>query len=193
MRNYFHIFIFLDYLLPFSINFLTSFFPSFHLPFPFSFFPFVPFYSCALDPPAAAAGAALLCYKKKYVKLPPPLLAIVAMLTGLQASIQHYEYFVNRPHKYRRNGLTARRHNVVSAHLRLGYRPVWQVGGWRALLLCDAPKATTLQHYCLQRPLVTGTLPQGLSLVDTHTYLLLYNNNLDNVFVRHPHIGGCYQ
>ena len=42
-------------------------------------------------------------------------------------SIQHYDHFIDTVHKYRCHGFMVRRHNVVSARHRLGYRPVWQV------------------------------------------------------------------
>ncbi|RUM30837.1 MAG: hypothetical protein DSY42_03735, partial [Aquifex sp.] len=43
-------------------------------------------------------------------------------------SINHYESVCCNKYSYRRQGLMVRRHNVVSARLRLGYRPPWQIG-----------------------------------------------------------------
>ncbi|KAK4322481.1 hypothetical protein Pmani_006821 [Petrolisthes manimaculis] len=45
----------------------------------------------------------------------------------LSVTIQHYDNFVYNSYKYRRRGVLVRRHNMVSARLRLGYRPIWQV------------------------------------------------------------------
>ncbi|KAG0718207.1 hypothetical protein GWK47_052874 [Chionoecetes opilio] len=62
--------------------------------------------------------------------------------------------------------LMARRHNIVSARLRLGYRPVWQVSEagdiphFSPAKLCDRPRANSLQHYCLECPSVGDMLPQ---------------------------------
>ncbi|MPC88856.1 hypothetical protein E2C01_083777 [Portunus trituberculatus] len=57
-------------------------------------------------------------------------------------SIQHYDAFRHHHYKYRRRGLIVRRHNVVAARLRLGYRPLWQVAG-----LEDEPHFTSCLLY----------------------------------------------
>ncbi len=44
-------------------------------------------------------------------------------------TITHYESVCRHKYSYRRRGLMVSRHNVVSARLRLGYRPPWQVAG----------------------------------------------------------------
>ena len=111
-------------------------------------------------------------------------------------SIQHHDHFLHFKHKYRRHGFMVRRHNVVSARLRLGYRPVWQVSQtedmphFSSCKQCNQPDANTLDHYCLQCPTVRDSLPQGLNLLKMCKYLLS-NDNLDTVLARHPHFGGC--
>ncbi len=111
-------------------------------------------------------------------------------------SIQHYDHFRFSPPKYRRTGLMVRRHNVVSARLRLGYRPLWQVSDagdiphYSTCKLCDAPNANHLQHYCLECPSVRDLLPQGQDLIDVCRFLFA-DNNLDAVLTRHPNFGGC--
>ena len=110
-------------------------------------------------------------------------------------SIQHYDAFRHHRYKYRRRGLMVRRHNVLSARLRLGYRPVWQVAGmedaphFTTCLLCDAPNSNTLQHYCLHCPTLDGLLPRGLPLIDVCRHLLS-SDNLDNLLTRYPRFGG---
>ncbi|MPC45607.1 hypothetical protein E2C01_039312 [Portunus trituberculatus] len=44
-------------------------------------------------------------------------------------TINHYESICRSKFTYHRQGLMVRRHNVLSARLRLGYRPPWQVPG----------------------------------------------------------------
>ena len=111
-------------------------------------------------------------------------------------SIQHYDHFRLSPPKYRRHGLMVRRHNIVAARLRLGYRPVWQVSAagdiphYSNCRLCDAPNANSLHHYCLECPSVRDMLPQGRPLLSVCDYILK-DNNLDVILVRHPHFGGC--
>ncbi|MPC67311.1 hypothetical protein E2C01_061484 [Portunus trituberculatus] len=97
---------------------------------------------------------------------------------------------------YRRRGVMVRRHNVVSARLRLGYRPVWQVAGqvdvplFPSCHLCGIPKGNSLDHYCLHCPEVDGLLPRGLSLLDVCRHLL-NEDNLDVLLARCPCFGGC--
>ena len=111
-------------------------------------------------------------------------------------SIQHYDHFRLSPPKYRRHGLMVRRHNIVSARLRLGYRPVWQVSEagdiphFSNCKLCDTPNANSLHHYCLECPSVRDMLPRGHHLLAVCEFLLK-DNNLDIILVRYPHFGGC--
>ena len=88
-----------------------------------------------------------------------------------------------------------RRHNVVSARLRLGYRPPWQVAGvegeppFTECRLCRARLANTIEHYCLACPTVRHLLPHGLQL-DAVCRQLLNGNILDEILVLHPRFGG---
>ncbi len=88
-----------------------------------------------------------------------------------------------------------RRRNVVSARLRLGYRPPWQVAGvegepeFAECRLCRAPLSNTIEHYCLTCPIVRGLLPQGQPL-DAVCRHLLHHEFLDIILVRHPRFGG---
>ena len=110
-------------------------------------------------------------------------------------SIQHYDAFRHHRYKYRRRGLMVRRHNVVAARLRLGYRPVGQVAGledaphYSSCLLCHAPNNNTLEHYCLHCPRVDGLLPREQPLIDVCRYLLT-QENLDELLARYPRFGG---
>ncbi len=82
--------------------------------------------ACTLDLPAVRAPISYRCYKHI-------LFSAIHALTVTRrdaeransVSIQHYDSFIDVPHKYCRHGLMVRRHNVVSARLRLGYRPIW--------------------------------------------------------------------
>ena len=111
-------------------------------------------------------------------------------------SIQHYDHFRLSPPKYRRYGLMVRRHNIVTARLRLGYRPVWQVSEagdiphFSNCRLCNTPNANSLHHYCLECPSVRDRLPQGRPLHSVCDFILK-DNNLDVILVQHPHFGGC--
>lgn len=88
-----------------------------------------------------------------------------------------------------------RRHNVVAARLRLGYRPVWQVAGLEDMLhftsfrLCNSANDNTLEHYCMQCPEVDGLLPRDRPRVDICRHLLSHEN-LDEILVRFPRFGG---
>ncbi|KAK3877525.1 hypothetical protein Pcinc_017768 [Petrolisthes cinctipes] len=114
---------------------------------------------------------------------------------GDSVSIQHHDNFLQNRHKYRRHGLMVRRHNVVSARLRLGYRPVWQVANiqdiphYTSCKLCNSLNANNLEHYCLQCPTVRNLLPQGRNLLQTCQYILS-DDNLNLILARHPHFGG---
>ncbi|MPD00279.1 hypothetical protein E2C01_095740 [Portunus trituberculatus] len=88
-----------------------------------------------------------------------------------------------------------RRHNVVSARLRLGYRLLWQVAGeanvpqFSSCPLCYIPNGNTMQH-CLTCPEVSDLLPQGQPLIAVCQYLLTHDN-LDRVLAHHPLFGSC--
>ena len=90
-----------------------------------------------------------------------------------------------------------RRHNVVAARLRLGYRPLWQVAGldderhFTSCLLCHSPGDNTLQHYCLHCPPLDGLLPRGLPVLDICRHLLT-DNNLDDLLIQFPRFGGFH-
>ncbi|KAK7070812.1 hypothetical protein SK128_002782, partial [Halocaridina rubra] len=62
------------------------------------------------------------------------------------------------------------RHYLVSAHLRLGYRLVWQVGNagdvpqYPSCKLCNTPSANNLQHYCLESHAVADLIPHRRSV-----------------------------
>lgn len=83
------------------------------------------------------------------------------------ASQRHYQQICRSPFVYRRHGFLIRRHNIVSARLRLGYRPPWQVFGHgtddslSACRLCSAPQGHSLDHYCCQCPSLAAFLPRG--------------------------------
>ncbi|MPC51070.1 hypothetical protein E2C01_044907 [Portunus trituberculatus] len=85
-------------------------------------------------------------------------------------SITHYESVSRNKYSYRLHGLMVRRHNVVSARLRLGYRLPWQVAGvdgeapFAECRLCNAPRSDTVEHYCLACPAVRHALPRGQTL-----------------------------
>lgn len=119
-----------------------------------------------------------------------------ALQRAQSVTIQHYDAFRHQRYKYRRRGLMVRRHNVLAARLRLGYRPVWQVAGtedaphFSSCLLCDAPNGNNLHHYCLVCPAVDGLLPRGLPLTDVCRYLLS-DDHLDDVLTLYPRFGGC--
>ena len=154
--------------------------------------------ACSLPPPPDDATPSLNCYKKTIhsASLLPTMSRTNAERTQ-SVSIRHYDHFRHSPPRYQRHGLQVRRHNVVTARLRLGYRPLWQLceaGDDRphhsTCRLCDLPNANHLQHYCLECPSVRDLLPQGLSLIDMCKYLMT-DDHLDNILVQHPHFGGC--
>ncbi|KAK3879041.1 hypothetical protein Pcinc_016360 [Petrolisthes cinctipes] len=114
---------------------------------------------------------------------------------GNSVSIQHHDNVLQNRHKYCRHGLMVHRHNVVSAGLRLGYRPVWQIANtqdiphYTSYKLCNSPNANNLEHCCIQCPTVRNLLPQGRNLLQTCQYILS-DDNLDLILARHPHFGG---
>ncbi|XP_068232367.1 uncharacterized protein [Palaemon carinicauda] len=115
---------------------------------------------------------------------------------GTSVSIQHHDNFLQSRHKYRRRGLMVRRHNVVSARIRLGYHPVWQIEQtldiphYTPCKLCNLANANNLEHYCLHCPTDRNLLPQGQNLLQTCQYLLK-GDHLDVILTRLPHTGGC--
>ncbi len=110
-------------------------------------------------------------------------------------SITHYESVCRDKYAYRRRGLMVRRHNVVSARLRLGYHPPWQVAGvegepsYTDCRLCHSPLSNTIEYYCLACPTVRHLLPHGL-LLDAVCRHLLNHDTLDELLVRYPRFGG---
>ncbi|KAG0718483.1 hypothetical protein GWK47_052366 [Chionoecetes opilio] len=153
--------------------------------------------ACGLPPNGNGPSPSLLCYR---AGLRSDALLSTARSRDTQrgdsVSIQHYDVIRAHSYKYRRRGLMVRRHNVVSARLRLGYRPVWQVAGmaeephFTSCQLCDAPSSNTLAHYCLHCHVVRDMLPRGLPLTEICRFLLVHDN-LDTILVRHPRFGGC--
>ena len=152
--------------------------------------------ACALDLDNANAVASSQCIRK--IIYSAALATTVHRRNAERAnsvSIQHHDNFLQDKHKYRRHGPMVRRHNVVSARLRLGYRPVWQVSQtedmphYSSCKLCDSPNANTLDHYCLHCPTVINLLPHGYNLIQICKHLLA-DDNLDVLLVRHPHFGG---
>ncbi|XP_042891046.1 uncharacterized protein LOC122265711 [Penaeus japonicus] len=153
--------------------------------------------ACALDLDDATALPSLRCFR---ISIFSAAHAITTHRRNAErtnsVSIQHHDHFLQSPYKYRQHGLMVRRHNVVSARLRLGYRPVWQVSQaedvprFSSCKLCNRPNANTLDHYCLHCPAVTNLLPQGQTLLQICKHLLT-DDNLDVLLARHPHFGGC--
>ncbi len=106
-------------------------------------------------------------------------------------TINHYESACRDKYSYRRHGLMVRRHNVVSARLRLGYRPPWQIDGvegepsYADCRLRGAPLSNTVAHYCLACPTVRHALPQGQPL-DAVCKHLLHHNTLEELLLQFP-------
>ena len=148
--------------------------------------------ACTLDMPVVRAPPSLRCYKNILFSA---LHSLVVTRRDTEransVSIQHYDSFLDIPHKYRRHGLMVRRHSVVSARLRLGYRPVWQVSQaedvphYSTCRLCHLANANTLQHYCLACSTVRYLLmlPQDQDLISICKYLL-QDDNLDLLLIR---------
>ena len=84
---------------------------------------------------------------------------------------------------------------MVSARLRLGYRPPWQIAGvegvppYTECRLCSAPLSNTIEHYCLACPTVRDLLPRGQPL-DVVCCALLCHDTLEELLLRHPRFGG---
>jgi len=153
--------------------------------------------ACALDLDDANAAPSLQCYKKIIYSAAHNVTVLRRDAERASSvSIQHHDHFLHYRYKYRRRGLMVRRHNVVSARLRLGYRPVWQVSHaedvphYSSCKLCNTPNANTLDHYCLQCPTVLNLLPRDQDLIQICTHLLA-DDTLDLILTRHPHFGGC--
>ena len=109
-------------------------------------------------------------------------------------TIRHYDSLWHHTYKYRRRGLMVRRHNVVSARLRLGYRPPWQITGveeerhFTECCLCHQPRGNTVEHYCMACPTVRDLLTQGQPLEVCRR--LLVHDALDIMLTCFPHFGG---
>ena len=154
--------------------------------------------ACGQPLPAADASPGSLSFYRRKIRAAAhlPIVRRRNIERPLSVTIQHYDHFVNSPYKYRRRGHFVRRHNAVSARLRLGYRPVWQVSEtgdvpqFSSCKLCDLPNANSLQHYCLECPAVAGLIPHRGSVIDVCKYLLI-DDHLDALLLRHPHFGGC--
>ncbi|XP_037789267.1 uncharacterized protein LOC119584664 [Penaeus monodon] len=152
--------------------------------------------ACRLALPAADASPATLSHYKRRIRAYAHLSTTRRRNAEQPASvsIQHYDHFASRPYKYRRRGLLVRRHNVVAARLRLGYRPVWQVGEAEDVpspcKLCDARNANHLQHYCLECPKVSDLISNRDSVLDIYKYLLA-EDNLDVILLQYPYFAGC--
>ncbi len=107
----------------------------------------------------------------------------------------HYKSVCRHKYTYRCRGLTVRWHNIVSARLRLGYRPPWQIAGvqdeppFTECRLCRTPLANTIEHYCLVCPTVRHLLTQGLPL-DAVCRHILVPDYLDEILVRYPRFSG---
>ncbi|KAG0714136.1 hypothetical protein GWK47_014703 [Chionoecetes opilio] len=111
----------------------------------------------------------------------------------------NYDVIRAHSYKYRRRGLMVRRHNVVSARLRLGwcgklltYIPIDYLLWPRSLTLhpanCVMHPLPTLWH--LHCHVVRDMLPRGLPLTEICRFLLVHDN-LDTILVRHQRFGGC--
>ncbi|KAK3884718.1 hypothetical protein Pcinc_011036 [Petrolisthes cinctipes] len=152
--------------------------------------------ACHLPPRGAGRPLSLTCYLSKVRSATLlPVQQRRDVERPFSISITHYESVCHHKYSYRRRGLMVRRHNVVSARLRLGYRPPWQVAGMQGeppfteCRLCRAPRVNTIEHYCLACPTVQHLLPQGLPL-DVVCRHLLNHQVLEELLVRHPRFGG---
>ena len=152
--------------------------------------------ACRLPPRGAGCPLSLTCYINLVRSAAfHPLRRRRDAERPQSVSINHYESVCQRPYSYRRKGLMVRRHNVVSARLRLGYRPPWRIAGvegepsYAECRLCGAPRSDTLQHYCLACPTVLHLLPQDQPL-DAICIHLLHHDLLEELLLRHPCFGG---
>ena len=105
--------------------------------------------ACGL-PLSDGATPSLLCYKQMIhsAALLPTLHRTNAQRTQ-SVIIQHCNHFRPSTPKYPRHVLMVSRHNIVSARLRLRYRPLWQVSEAGDIIhfsckLCDRPNANSL-------------------------------------------------
>ncbi|KAG0712907.1 hypothetical protein GWK47_017388 [Chionoecetes opilio] len=147
--------------------------------------------ACSLPPSDAGPSPSVSCSLSK-VRAATflPSSHLMDCQRAVCVSIQHYDAFRHHRYKYRRRGLMIRRHNVVSARLRLGYRPFWQGAGVEdephfSCPLCHSPNASTLEHYCLSCPEVRDMLPRGQPLLDICRHLLVHDN-LEALLPRYP-------
>ena len=70
---------------------------------------------------AGATTASILCYKVLCQAADSPTCHRRNAERDTSASIHHYEHFLPRPHKYQCSRSMVHWHNMVCAHLRLGY------------------------------------------------------------------------
>ena len=152
--------------------------------------------ACLLPPPVAGRPLSLSCCLSRVRSAAFfPVQRRRAAEQPHSISITHYDAVCRGDYSYRLHGLMVRRHNVVSARLRLGYRPPWQVAGvdgdpaFTECRLCHAPRSDTLEHYCLACPAVRHALPRGQPL-DVVCRALLDHDVLEELLLRYPCFGG---
>ncbi|KAK7071096.1 hypothetical protein SK128_008130 [Halocaridina rubra] len=139
-----------------------------------------------LLPEADPSPGSLSLYKRKIgAAAHLPILHHKNTGRPLSVTIQHYDHF-SHPYKRRRCGHLVRRHNVVSAPLRLGYRPVWQVGSagdvpqYSSCKLCGTSNANNIQYYCMECPEVVDLITHRQSDTEACQYLLT-DDHLDDL------------
>ncbi|XP_045125311.1 uncharacterized protein LOC123512789 [Portunus trituberculatus] len=152
--------------------------------------------ACSLPPPAEVVAPSFSCILSRICADAAHSIDHLKDQQRIESvTIRHYDTFRFQRYKYRRRGVMVRRHNVVFARLRLGYRPVWQVAGQVdvplfSCHLCGIPEGNSLDHYCLHCPEVDGLLPRDLSLLYI-CWHLLNEDHLDVLLARCPRFGGC--
>ncbi|MPC53339.1 hypothetical protein E2C01_047229 [Portunus trituberculatus] len=113
----------------------------------------------------------------------------------LSVTIHHYDSVCLQKCTYRRRSLMLRRHNVVSARLRLGYRLPGQISEvegeppYTECRLCHAPNCNTIEHYCLQCPAVHDVVTRGQTLVAMCQHLLQHHI-LEELLAQFPRFMG---
>ncbi|KAK3893260.1 hypothetical protein Pcinc_002944 [Petrolisthes cinctipes] len=109
--------------------------------------------ACHLPPRGVGRPLSLTCYLSRIRSA--ALLPVWRRMDAerpFSISITLYEFVCHHKYIYHRRGLMVRRHNVVSARLRLGYQPLWQVAGMQGeppfteCHLCQVPRANTIEH-----------------------------------------------
>lgn len=152
--------------------------------------------ACWLLPRDVGCPLSLTCYLSK-VRSAALLLVLQRRYAEKHFSLSttHYESTCRHKYFHRRWGLMVRRHNVVSTRLLLGYQPVRQVAGmesqplFTACRLCWAPRADTIELYCMTYPTVQHVMPQCLppDVVCRH---LQNHNGLEDLLFRHSRFVG---